>query len=343
MKLKELAKRLDCELRGDGSVEITSAATLESAGENDITFLSNHLYRKFLDNTNASAIILGEDENFERIPSLRSNHPHLLFARTLEILYKDPPRESGVADSADVASDAVILSSVRIAELCFVGARSALGENTILEPQVHIGNDVTIGANCHFYPGVVILDRCVIGDNVILNAGVIVGSDGYGYASDQSGHHKVKQIGAVIIENDVEIGANSCIDRGALGPTIIRRGVKIDNLVQIAHNVEIGENSLIVAQVGIAGSTKFGANVVLGGQVGVIGHLTIGPGARVAAQSGITRSLEGGKSYMGMPIREAGLAKRIEVTLSKLPTLAKRVSALEKRLAESDVPDSQKK
>lgn len=342
MKLKRLAEKLGCELRGDGSVEVTSAATLERAREGDITFLANHIYRKFLDKTNASAIILGNDENYERIPTLRSDQPYLLFARTLEILYTDPPRERVVADSANIASDAVIPSSVKVSELCFVGARSALGENTILEPQVHIGNDVTVGANCHFYPGVVILNRCVIGDNVILHAGVIVGADGFGYASDHTGHYKVKQVGSVIIENDVEIGANSCVDRGAVGPTIIRRGVKIDNLVQIAHNVEIGENSLIVAQVGIAGSAKLGEYVVIAGQAGVVGHVTIGSGVKVAAKSGVTRGLEAGKSYMGMPIREAGLAKRIEATISKLPTLAKRVSALEKRIADSNISDSQK-
>jgi UDP-3-O-[3-hydroxymyristoyl] glucosamine N-acyltransferase len=203
-----------------------------------------------------------------------------------------------------------------------------------LVSSIHVGDDVQIGRDCILYPGVKIMNGCRIGDRVILHAGVVIGSDGFGFAESPTGLKKIKQVGWVEIADDVEIGANTTVDRGTLGPTRIGRGTKIDNLVQIAHNVEIGEHSIIVAQVGISGSTKIGNGAVLGGQVGVVGHIEIGDGVQVGAQSGISKSIPAGKTMFGSPARDIKETMRIEASLTRLPELLKRVRSIEKKLDE---------
>ncbi|MFH2034902.1 MAG: UDP-3-O-(3-hydroxymyristoyl)glucosamine N-acyltransferase [Candidatus Zixiibacteriota bacterium] len=209
-----------------------------------------------------------------------------------------------------------------------------MGEKSVIMPRIFIGNDVTIGRNCKIYPNVSILDGTKIGDNAIIHSGTVIGSDGFGFARHEKGIKKVKQIGYVEIGNDVEIGSNVSIDRGALGPTKIGNSVKIDNLVQIAHNVEIGDYSIIVAQVGISGSTKLGKGVILAGQVGVTGHLVLGDGVTVGAQSGVHTDIEAGKTYFGSPARDIMKAKRIEASVAKLPDLFKKIREFEKKFKE---------
>jgi len=334
MKLSEIAKQLDCELRGDGSIEIKRAATIAAAVEGDISFLANPKYRDYLQSTNASAIVLAEDDPWDKIPSLRSADPYLLFSRIIDLLYPSDISKPGLHPSAQAHSTARIDKTATIGELSVVGSDSQIDANTTIAAQVYVGKRVRIGKRCHLYPGVIVLDDCQLGDDVILNAGVVIGSDGFGFASSAAGHKKTRQIGNVVIENNVEIGANSCVDRAALGSTIIGAGTKIDNLVQIAHNVEIGQNCLIVSQVGISGSTKLGNWVTLAGQVGVVGHLNLGDRVVGAAQSGISKDIPAGMVVLGSPANELRKTKRITAHTRRLPELVKRVKKLEVRLAQ---------
>lgn len=332
ISLKQLAERIGGELSGNGEIEIESVAPIETAGEGQITFLANPKYEKYLDTTTASAVIIEADSKFDRIPSIKHKNPYYAYAQVLDILYpeSDKPRRE-IDPSAVVSKTAKIGKNCSIGALTYIGNDSIVGDNSVIHSQVHIGNDVRLGTNCTVYPGVRILDKSRIGDNVILHSGVVLGSDGFGFAQHDKGIKKVKQIGWVEVGNDVEIGANCTIDRGALGPTIIGNHVKIDNLVQIAHNVEIGDYSIIVAQVGISGSTKLGKGVILAGQVGLVGHIELGNGVKVGAQSGVNHNIPAGMTYFGCPARDKSITTRIEACLSRLPKLFRRVRALEKK------------
>ncbi|MBN2226779.1 MAG: UDP-3-O-(3-hydroxymyristoyl)glucosamine N-acyltransferase [candidate division Zixibacteria bacterium] len=328
----ELANIVGGDLSGDGAVVISSAAPIANASSGDITFIANTKYAKYLDTTAASAVVLPVDIPFDRIPVIRHQNSYYAFALILDALYPESrPYHDGVSSTAEIDISAIIGDQTTIGPLAFVGANSKIGSRTHLAPQVFVGRDVKIGNDCRLYPRAVILDGTVIGDRVTIHSGTVVGSDGFGYARHDKGIKKIKQVGNVIIEDDVEIGANVTVDRGALGPTKIGRGTKIDNLVQIAHNVEIGQNCIIVAQVGISGSTKLGNGVILAGQVGLVGHIEIGDGVMIGAQSGVNHSIPAGKSYFGYPARELIEAKRIEASVRKLPDLFKRVRALEKK------------
>ncbi len=340
MKLQELAKALDCELRGDGGTVITSAAPIESADSGQISFVANAQYLKYLETTSASALILAEDQQFDRLPSLRSKNPYLLFAKVIGLLYPDETPIWGAAKSASVSSNSDIHSDVSIGEFCVVEDGASIGAGTVIDAHCFIGKNTHIGQNCRLYPNVVIREECTLGDEVILQSGVVIGGDGFGYARSESGYTRIKQIGTVTLGNRVEIGANCAVDRGALGPTVIADGVKIDNLVQVAHNVQIGENSIIVSQVGISGSTKIGKWVTLAGQAGIIGHLDIGDRAVVTAQSGVTKDIPADTVVFGSPAREIRSAHKIAAATNRLPDLSKRVKALEEEL-KSSKPDKQ--
>lgn len=242
----------------------------------------------------------------------------------------------GTDASSVVDSSATIHPDAGIGPLCCIGSSSKIDSGCQLISNVSIGQNVILGKDCLIYPGVSILDDCKIGNNVIIHAGTVIGSDGFGFAKSKSGLKKIKQIGWVEIGDNVEIGSNSSIDRGAIGPTRIGSGTKIDNLVQIAHNVQIGQHCIIVSQVGISGSAKIGNGVILAGKAGIIGHIEIGDGAIVAAQSGVPRSVQPGKTVLGSPARDIREAKRIEASLSRLPDLFKRVRKLEKKQSEDD-------
>jgi UDP-3-O-[3-hydroxymyristoyl] glucosamine N-acyltransferase len=336
MKLREIAERLSCRLQtvndSDGEIEILRVAPIERAGPAELSFVANARYRTFLESTNAAALILTEDEEWNERPSLRGADPYLLLAQVIDLLYTEDKPTAGIHPSAVVADSANVDPSAAIGALCVIGADSEVGAGTILSAQVTVAKNVRIGGECRIHSGVRILDGTVIGDRVRLNAGTVIGSDGYGYASGAHGHKKILQVGNVVIEDDVEIGANCTVDRGALGSTKIGAGTKIDNLVQIAHNVQVGKHCLIVSQVGVSGSTEIGDWVTLAGQVGIVGHLKIGNQVIIAAQSGVTKDVPDKTVLFGSPAREMGKARRIEASLSRLPEIPKRIRDLEKEL-----------
>jgi len=335
--LGELAAKIGgtLDLPGNRDIQISGAAPIETAGPSDISFVANSRYTKFISATKAGALVLDATTESHGHAVIRHNKPYLTFARIVDILYPAAPLSKGaIHATTSIDNTAVIDSSAVIGPFCVIGANCRISSKTHLMSSIFIGERVTIGKNCLLYPGVKILDRSHIGDNVILHAGVVIGSDGFGYAESETGLYKIKQIGHVEIGNDVEIGANTTIDRGALGPTKIGHGTKIDNLVQIGHNVEIGQHSIIVAQTGIAGSVKIGNGVVIGGQVGLAGHITISDGVKIGSQAGVSNSLSSGKVVWGTPARELMEIKRIEACLTRLPELLKRVKKIEDKLLE---------
>jgi UDP-3-O-[3-hydroxymyristoyl] glucosamine N-acyltransferase len=333
--VKALAEKTGAEFRGDGEAVIESAAPIESAGERQITFLSNSAYAKYLKTTAATALVVSPDVQLEGRNLIIGKNPYLLFSQIIDLLYPiEETQEWRIHSAAHVSESAQIAGPVDIGPGVVVDDSAVIGEQTIIGPNVFVGKGAQIGKNCRIAPNVSIMHGCKIGSNVIIHAGTVVGSDGFGFAPTEPGaeYKKIRQVGWVEIGDNVEIGANVTIDRGAIGPTVIEDGVKIDNLVQVAHNVRIGKNSIIVAQVGISGSTKVGKSVILAGQVGLVGHIEIGDGAVVGAQSGVSKSLEAGKTYFGYPAREIMETKRIEASLRRLPDLVKRLNELEKKI-----------
>jgi UDP-3-O-[3-hydroxymyristoyl] glucosamine N-acyltransferase len=306
--LAELAARVGGTVEGDGALALDGVAALEEAGPSQISFFANRKYRKAFEASRAGAVIVEPDED---VPAgrtvLRASPAYLAFAKISTVFH--PPREAlpEVAPEAVVHPTARVHPGAQVMPLASVGPRAEVGPRTILFPGVHLGEDVRVGADCLLYPNVVVRERCVVGDRVILQPGVVIGSDGFGYALDLQGegrgprHYKVPQAGVVVIEDDVEIGANSCVDRATLGVTRIGQGAKIDNLVMIAHNVEVGPLSILASQVGISGSTKLGMGVVAWGQAGIVGHLRIGDRANIAAQSGVASDVEPGGRVAGTP------------------------------------------
>jgi len=333
--LEALARKTGASLEGDGGIVITGAAPIGSAQTGDITFVANPRYLPFLKTTRASAVVLDEETPCSHAAVLRHRNPYLTFACIVDILYSETVSvPHGIHETSVIEAQTQISDSACIGPLCHVREGSVIGDESRLVSSVFVGRNVSLGRNCLIYPGVRIMDGTVIGDNVTVHSSTVIGSDGFGFAESDTGLKKIKQVGWVEIGDDVEIGSNCSIDRGALGPTVIGHGTKIDNLVQIAHNVEIGRNCIIVSQVGISGSTKLGNGVVLAGQVGIIGHLEIGDGVRVAAQSGVAKSIPAGKTMFGSPAREVMETKRIEAALARLPELLKRVRKIEEKLGE---------
>ncbi len=331
--LAEIAAKVGGTIDGDDSVLISGVAPIESAGQGAITFVANKRYARFLETTGASAVVLDMATEHATKPVLRHKNPYFAFARIVDLFHPNERRlVPGCHPTTIIENDVRIADTAGIGPFCHISEDSSIGEDSQLLSSVYVGKHVTIGNNCLIYPGVIILDNTTIGNNVIIHASTVIGSDGFGFAESDTGLKKVKQVGWVEIADDVEIGSNCSIDRGALGPTKIGRGTKIDNLVQIAHNVEIGEHSIIVAQVGISGSTKIGNGVILAGQVGLVGHIEIGDGVKIGAQSGVNKSVPPGKMLFGYPAREIMLAKRIEAALTRLPDLLTRVRKLEKKL-----------
>jgi UDP-3-O-[3-hydroxymyristoyl] glucosamine N-acyltransferase len=331
--LADLAEEVGAELHGDGSVLIERAASIEHAGQADISFVSNPHYAKFIATTKASALVLDKSTLCDRIPTLRHANPYLTFARILDLLYVDEEIVTpGVHATAVVEISADIHPSCAVGPLSHIRPGVRIGSGTRLVSSVFLGDNVTVGRDCLLYPGVKIMAGCQIGDRCILHAGAVVGSDGFGFAPSDTGIKKIKQVGWVEIGDDVELGANTTVDRGALGPTTIKSGTKIDNLVQIAHNVEIGHHCLLVSQVGVSGSTKLGNGVILAGQVGVVGHIELGDGVQVGAQSGVANKVAAGQTVLGSPARDLHDAKRIYAAIGQLPELVKRVRKLEERL-----------
>ena len=313
MKLSKLVEKLNLELVGK-DYEIEGIESLDKANKKQLSFLENPKYIKNLKNTNAAAVILKKEflkELPKGVSAIISSEPYLSLAYATKFFAKEPIDENG--REPEIGEDVKIYPNV------YIGKDSKIGKNTILMPGVFIGNGVVVGENSIIYPNVTIYRDCLIGSNVTIHAGSVIGSDGYGFAHTKDGRHiKIYQNGNVIIEDNVEIGANCTIDRAVFGSTIIRKGTKLDNLIQIGHNCDIGENVLMASQVGISGSSKLGRNVVMGGQSATAGHLKIGDFAVIAARGGVTKSIEGGKTYAGFPLKLHKEWLKLQAILSKL-------------------------
>ncbi len=333
MKLKEISKILSLPLEGDGEVEITGLSSLDSAEEGDISFFSDPKLKNLLETTKASALIIPEDFAFSRLPVLKAKNPYLEFTKLMAIFYPPPKFAPRVHLTAIVADSAYIHPSVHIGAFTFIGERVSIGENTVIMPHSFIGDDVKIGKDCLIYPNVTIRERVLIGERVIIHSGAVIGSDGFGYIKKEDGtFFKIPQIGTVIIEDDVEIGASTTIDRATLGETRIGRGSKLDNLIQIGHNVKIGENTIIAAQTGIAGSTEIGKGVTMAGQVGIADHLKIGDFTIIAAKTGVASNIQANSIIAGYPEMEIRLWRRVQASLSRLPELVRDLREIKEKL-----------
>ena len=338
MTLQDLADRLGCALEGDPGVEIARVAGLQDARPGDLTFLANPKYLDRLSSTRASAVIVRHDLTQPAPPGcalLRCANPYATFARALGLFLAPPRPAPGIDRLSSVAADATLGPGVSIGPFVTVGSRASIGARTIVYPNVAIGSGVRIGDDCVVHSLCSIRDRVTIGHRVILHDGVVVGGDGFGFATDDDGTHvKIPQQAEVVIEDDVEIGANATIDRPAVGETRIGQGTKIDNLVHVAHGVAIGRRVFLAAQVGIAGSTVVEDDVMMAGQTGVSGHLHIGRGAKIGAKSAVLQSVDAGAFVTGHPAIDHHDWRKATVVYRQLPALKRRVEELEQRLAE---------
>jgi UDP-3-O-[3-hydroxymyristoyl] glucosamine N-acyltransferase len=330
----QLAQQLGAEVIGDGLVELTGFAPADRAQAGHLTFAENEEYFAKAEQGGASAILVGDSVASSKKTLLRVKNPRVAFAKVLPLFFPEPTFAPGVHSTALIASSAQVDSTARIGPHCVIGERVKIGARSVLFGGSHIGDDSQLGADVWLFPNVVVYARSQIGHRVRIHAGTVIGSDGYGYVFDQGQHRKVLQIGNVVIHDDVEIGANACIDRGALGSTVIGRGAKIDNLVQIAHNVVIGEGCLIVGQCGIAGSTKLGNFTIVAAQAGIAGHLQIGNQVTIAGQSGVMHNIPDGQKWIGSPAGPDREVKRQWIALRRLPEMLQRLAELEKKIAQ---------
>ncbi len=338
LKLHELSVRLGCRLDGDGDCDVRRVAGIEEAGPGDVTFLSNPRYAAALATTRASAVILPEKAPAAPCAMLRASNPYLAFARAVGVLMPPAAPAPGVHPLAWVAPSAVIGDGVSIAAFVSVDEDATIGRDVVIGPHTSIGRGAVIGDGSVLHARVSVREGCVVGQRVVLQDGAVVGSDGFGFARrDDGSYEKIPQPGIVVLEDDVEVGANSTIDRPAVGRTRIAAGVKIDNLVQVAHGVTVGRNTLLCAQVGIAGSATIGENVILAGQVGVSGHLEIGDRVVASAQSGIPNSVEPGAHVSGYPAIANREWLKASAVFRRLPELKKAVADLDDRLAALEV------
>ena len=344
--LAELAARVGGEAVGDGALRLLRVAPLEDAGPQDVTFFANRKYRKAFEASRAGAVVV---EPGEQVPAgravIRAPNAYLAFARISTLFHPPAQARPAVAEQAFVHPSARVDPTSELMPFAYVGPGAVVGARCILHPGAHVGPEARLGDDCVLWPNAVVRDGCVLGNRVVLEPGCVVGSDGFGFAFDADGegasgprHFKVPQAGIVVVEDDVELGANTCVDRATLGVTRVGRGAKIDNLVQVAHNVEIGALSILVGQVGIAGSSKLGAGVIAGGQVGIVGHVKIGDGAKLLARAGVMNDVAAGEVLSGSPGRLHGEWLRQEAALSRLPELLKRVRELEKKLERMEAP-----
>lgn len=330
--LSELAARLKAEYVGDPDMILHGVGTLDEAGPGQLSFLANPKYAPHLAGTKASAVVVDPASVTSGLAHIIAPNPYLAFAQAVTLFNPPSHPGKGVSGLANVASSAVLGADVTVMAFATVEEGAFLGDRVVLYPGAYVGRDARIGSDTVLYPNVVVRERCVVGERVILQPGAVIGSDGFGFALDAGGNVKFPQVGIVEIGDDVEIGANTAIDRAALGKTLIGKGAKVDNLVQIAHNVVIGPGAIIVAQVGISGSTRVGAGAILAGQVGVAGHLKIGDRAMIGAQSGIGNDVEPGAKAQGNPLMPLTQWLRSQAVFKKLPELKSRVAELEKRL-----------
>lgn len=328
----QIAEELNGQVEGDASTPLAGFAPATTAKAGDLTFAENETFFTKAEQTEASAILIDGPFHSKKKAVIRVASARIAFAKVLPLFFPEQTFVAGVHPSAVVTASAQVDPTAYIGPNCVIGEKVKIAPRVVLRGGNHIGDSCVIGADSHLFPNVVLYNQTQIGQRVRIHAGSVIGSDGFGYVFDSGVHRKIPQVGLVIIQDDVEIGANVTIDRGALGPTVIGKGTKIDNLVQVAHNVTIGENSLLIAQVGIAGSTKIGKYVTLAGQVGIAGHLKIGDEAIVAAQSGVMHDIPEKGKWLGSPAQPDRQAKRQVIAMHQLPDLVRRVKELEEQV-----------
>lgn len=333
----QIAELIRGQVEGDSSATVKAAGKIESAVAGDVSFLANPKYLNFIYETKASVVIVSSDLVLEKAVNctiIRHPMPYYGFCMVLDKWFNPHQKRTGIHPTAVIAPSAKIGKDVYIGEYVVIEDGAIVGDNSQIYPQVFIGKNAGIGNNTIFYAGVKLYSECIVGNNCIIHAGTVIGSDGFGFAPTPDGTYaKIPQIGNVIVEDNVETGANCCLDRATMGSTILRKGVKLDNMVQIAHNAEIGENTVIAGLSGVAGSTKVGRNCVIGAQVGIVGHITIADGTQIGGQSGIPKSIkEPNQQFIGSPAMPLKDSFKTQVLMRNLPDLELRVRELEKRI-----------
>lgn len=334
---QQIADFLKGEIIGNPNAEVENFAKIEEGEPRTITFLSNPKYTHYIYETKADIVLVNNDFIADKPISatlIKVPDAYAALASLLEMVNSLTPKKTGIEEMAFVSSSAILGDGMYIGAFAYVGEKVQMGENVSIYPQSYIGDNVKIGNNVIIYAGVKIYQNCIVGDNCILHSGAVIGADGFGFSQQEGVYHKIPQLGNVVLENDVEIGANTTIDRAVMGSTIIRQGVKLDNLIQIAHNCEIGQHTAMAAQVGIAGSTKIGENCVLGGQVGIGGHITIGSKSQIGAQSGIISNTPEGSEMMGSPAYGVKNFFKSSIIIPKLPDMYRQINALEREINE---------
>ena len=335
LTVEELAKLLNCPFEGNGKTEIRGVSDLEKAKEGDLVFLAQRKYRTLLDQSRASAAIIPGEEQYDRIPVIKSENPHLSFVKVVERFYMPFRPEPGIHPTAVVSPSARLGKEVSVGAFVHIGDEVEIEDGTVIFPFVAIYRGVKIGKESVIHSHVSVREEVRIGNRVIIHNNAVIGSDGFGYLQDKDKSHiKIPQAGTVIIEDDVEIGANTAVDRAALGETIIRKGTKIDNLVQVAHNVEIGENCILAGQTGIAGSVKIGKNVIMGGQVAISDHVNIGDNVMIAGRTGVMKDIPPNSIIAGVPSQDIREWKKSTLAFARLGDLVKEIRELKKKVEE---------
>lgn len=332
---KQIAEVINGEVVGDENVAVSVFSKIEEGKPGSLTFLSNPKYTNYIYSTEASIVLVSNKfvpEHEVKATMIKVENPYDCLARLMMMYESSKPKKKGIDPLAFVAHSAKVGEDVYIGAFAYIGENAVIGDDTKIYPHAYVGDNVKIGENATLYQHVSVYAECRVGNNCILHSGCVIGADGFGFAPTENGYEKIPQIGNVVLEDDVEIGANTCIDRATMGSTIVHKGAKIDNLVQIAHNDEIGSNTVIAAQTGVAGSTKIGEWCMFGGQVGVAGHITVGNKVNVGAQTGVNSHVEGNQTIMGYPAMSYRDFMKTSVLQRKLPDMMKRIDALEKEI-----------
>jgi len=343
MKLRDIAKSIDARIEGNPEVEITGVSGLDEAGEGEITYVAEKRLIDKIFTTGASAIILSEDL-FKEVQSrgqikqaiLIVRNPKLAFARILEIFYTIPYQPEGISDKAYIGRNVILGKDVTISAFSYIEDNAVIGDRVVISPYVYIGKDAVIGDDSYIHPHVTVREGVRIGRRVIIHSGTVIGSDGFGYVFDQGRHHKIPQVGGVIIGDEVEIGSNVSIDRATTGNTTIGDGTKIDNLVQIGHNVKVGKNCIIVAQVGIGGSAQLGDGVIVAGQVGIRDHIKIGNRVMIGAKAGVSNDIADGQILLGSPAIDHKKWLRAQGVFTRLPEILKKINEIERKIQKEE-------
>jgi UDP-3-O-[3-hydroxymyristoyl] glucosamine N-acyltransferase len=336
---QQIAGFLKGEIDGDPEVKVNTFSKIEEAQPGSLTFLANPAYTQFIYQTGATIVLVNKDfrpEKELKCTLIRVENAYTALASLLNLYQQNIPVKKGISSLASIAGSATLGENLYVGEFAVIGENVIIGNNTRIYPNCYIGDGAVIGENTVLYPGVKIYTQCKLGSHCTIHAGSVIGADGFGFApQSDNNYQKVAQIGNVVIEDHVEIGANTTIDRATMGSTVIKRGVKLDNLIQVAHNVVIGENTVIAAQSGIAGSARVGRNCMIGGQIGINGHITIGNEVKIAAQSGISSSVKDGKILMGSPAFDHDKYVKAYIHFRNIDKLVSRIEELEKKIKES--------